>query len=109
MSIKICKFPNALKYAELCPIFKKGSNLDVSNYRPVSILPSVSKIFEREIVNQLYMYFNPIFNPRLSGFRKQHSCRRPPTRTFHPPVGTLRRDAPALVRVRSPNDGNKLG
>ena len=39
------------------------------------------------------------------------SCRRPPTRTFHPPppVGTLRRDAPVLVRVRSPNDGNKLG
>ena len=41
------------------------------------------------------------------------SCRRPPTRTFHPPppppVGTLKRDAPALVRVRSPNDGNKLG
>ena len=37
------------------------------------------------------------------------SCRRPPTRTFHTPVGTLRRDAPALVRVRSPNDGNKLG
>ena len=37
------------------------------------------------------------------------SCRRPPTRTFHPPVGTLRLDAPALVRVHSPNDGNKLG
>ena len=38
------------------------------------------------------------------------SCRRPPTRTFHPPpVGTLRLDAPALVRVCSPNDGNKLG
>ena len=37
------------------------------------------------------------------------SCRRPPTRTFHTPVGTLRLDAPALVWVRSPNDGNKLG
>ena len=42
------------------------------------------------------------------------SCRRPPTRTFHPPpppppVGTLRLDAPDLVRVCSPNDGNKLG
>ena len=34
------------------------------------------------------------------------SCRRPPTRTFHTPVGTLRLDAPALVWVRSPNDGN---
>ena len=39
------------------------------------------------------------------------SCRRPPTRTFHPPppVGTLRLDAPALVRVCSHNDGDKLG
>ena len=37
------------------------------------------------------------------------SCRRPPARTFHTPVGTLRLDAPALVWVRSPNDGNKLG
>ena len=36
------------------------------------------------------------------------SCRRPPARTFHTPVGTLRLDAPALVWVRSPNDGNKL-
>ena len=37
------------------------------------------------------------------------SGRRPPTRTFHPPpVGTLRRDAPALVRVCSPNDGNLI-
>ena len=37
------------------------------------------------------------------------SCRRPPIRTFHTPVDTLRLDAPALVWVRSPNDGNKLG
>ena len=37
------------------------------------------------------------------------SCRRPPTRTFHTPVGILRLDAPALVWVRSPNDGNTLG
>ena len=36
-------------------------------------------------------------------------CRRPPARTFHTPVGTLRLDAPAFFRVRSPNDGNKLG
>ena len=37
------------------------------------------------------------------------SCRRPPTRTFHPPVGTLRLDAPALVRVCSPDDGSPNG
>ena len=37
------------------------------------------------------------------------SCRRPPARTFHIPVGTLRFDVPELVWVHSPNDGNKLG
>ena len=37
------------------------------------------------------------------------SCRRPPARTFHIPVGTLRLDVPALVWVHSPNDGNILG
>ena len=46
---------------ELFPILKKGSNLDESNFRPVSTLPSVSHKFVRELVNQLYMYFNPIF------------------------------------------------
>ena len=74
MSVNLCKFPNVLKKAEICPIYKKGNNLDVSNYRPVSILPGISKVFERVMVNQLSKYFNDIFSPVLSGFRKQHSC-----------------------------------
>ena len=74
MSVNLCKFPSALKKAEICPIYKKGNNLDVSNYRPVSILPGISKVFERVMVNQLSNYFNDIFSPILSGFRKQHSC-----------------------------------
>ena len=45
MSLTICTFQSFLKYAEICPIHKKGNNLDVSNYRPVSILPSMSKMF----------------------------------------------------------------
>ena len=56
------------------PIYKNGSDLDVSNYRPVSILSSMSKIFEREMVAQLSLYFEDIFNPFLSVFRSQHSC-----------------------------------
>ena len=73
-SFRICSFPNSLKYAEIRPIHKKDSNLDVCNYRPVSILPGMSKIFEREMVNQLYAYFDNIFSPFISGFRPQHSC-----------------------------------
>ena len=48
MSFKLSSFPSYLKYAEVSPIRKKGSDLDVSNYRPVSILSSrsMSKIFE---------------------------------------------------------------
>ena len=45
MSVNLCKFPNVLKKAEICPIYKKCNNLDVSNYRPVSILPCISKVF----------------------------------------------------------------
>ena len=74
MSFRICSFPNSLKHAEISPIHNKGSNLDVCNYRPVSILPGMSKIFEREMVNQLYTYFENIFSPFISGFRPKHSC-----------------------------------
>jgi hypothetical protein len=73
-SISQRSFPQVLKCAEITPIFKKGNTLEVSNYRPVSILPSMSKIFERMIVSQLSVYFENIFSEFLSGFRQKHSC-----------------------------------
>ena len=48
--------------------------MNVCNYRPVSILPIVSKIFEKEMVRQLENYFEDILSPYISGFRKTHSC-----------------------------------
>ena len=59
---------------EICPIFKKGDAMNVCNYRPVSILPIVSKIYEKEMVRQLENYFEDILSPYISGFRKTHSC-----------------------------------
>ena len=50
--IKQNKFPNELKIADIAPIFKKENLLDKTNYRPISILPTVSKIFERILFNQ---------------------------------------------------------
>ena len=73
-SIKMCSFPSAFKYADVCPIYKKGCNLDMSNYRPVSVLPNISKVFEKAYISQLSVYFENIFSPYVSGFRKQHSC-----------------------------------
>ena len=65
-------FPNELKLAEVLPIFKKGNALLKENYRPVSILSHVSKIFERLVFNQIEKYFESIFSNVLTGFRKNH-------------------------------------
>ena len=67
-------FPNALKYAEVSPIFKKNSSLDKCNYRPVSVLPCFSKIVEGILIDQMNGYMEPMFSPHLSGFRKGHGC-----------------------------------
>lgn len=74
LSITTAHFPSALKQAEVTPIFKKGDLLDKMNYRPVSALPCLSKVFEGIIIDQLNEFLNPIFSPYLSGFRKGHSC-----------------------------------
>ena len=71
-----CKFPDPLKYmyARVTPIFKKKDPLECQNYRPVSILPTVSKNFERSLEEQLSNYFEKLFNPYLSAFCKRYSC-----------------------------------
>ena len=57
------------------PLFKAGKSDNMDNYRPVSILPAVSKILERAVHIQLYNFFadNNLLNPYQSGFRKRHS------------------------------------
>ena len=63
-------FPTAIKYAEVTPIHKKADRTDKENYRPVSILPNLSKVYERLIYNQIYPYFQTIFSKFQCGFRK---------------------------------------
>lgn len=74
MGLKTSTFPEDLKKAQVTPIYKKNDALAKSNYRPVSILPSLSKIYEGIIADQLNSYFNPIFSPHLGAFRKGYSC-----------------------------------
>ena len=67
------EFPGCLKQANVSPIFKKDDPLDKENYRPVSILPLLSKVYEKLLYNRLSDYVENIFNVILCGFRKAHS------------------------------------
>ena len=69
-------FPNQLKIAKVFPVFKNGSKLDPSNYRPISILPTISKIFEKHVNKHLMGYLNKynLIHECQSGFRQKRSC-----------------------------------
>ena len=68
-------FPNSLKVAKVCPLFKNGAKNDVRNYRPISVLTSFSKVFEKVVFNRLNSFCdkNNILNDSQYGFRKKHS------------------------------------
>ena len=55
-------FPNSLKNAIITPVCKKGAKTSKDNYRPVSILSNISKIFERLLFKQMSEYFEPILS-----------------------------------------------
>ena len=65
-------FPHCLKSANVTPLFKKGSRQDVSNYRPISVLSTVSKLFEKILFKQLLCHFesNNLLYDHQFGFRK---------------------------------------
>ena len=68
-------FPNEIKVAKVIPLFKKGDNMCISNYRPVSLLSVFSKILERLMYNRIMEYVNKhdiLYNYQF-GFRKNHS------------------------------------
>ena len=69
-------FPLLWKKANITPIHKKGDKNDIKNYRPISVLPICSKLFEKVIYDNLYHYFetNNILNINQSGFRAGDSC-----------------------------------
>ena len=67
-------FPKELKLADIIPIHKKGPTTDMENYRPVSLLPTISKVFERLIAKQLEPFLNRFLSKFLCGFRKGLSC-----------------------------------
>lgn len=74
-SIRSGIFPQEWKCAKVIPLFKEGNHSDLNNYRPISIVPIVAKVFERIIYDQVYGYLteNNLISSQQSGFRSLHS------------------------------------
>ena len=76
-SLVLGSFPDAWKTARISAIHKKGPKTNPGNYRPISILPVISKLLERLVHNQVYEYLSKhqILVPHQSGFRPKHSTK----------------------------------
>ena len=68
-------FPSDLKYANVTPLYKKDDNTNKENYRPISILPTISKIFERLMFQQIMSFVSRVLSPYLCGFRKGYNAK----------------------------------
>ena len=70
VSINNSTFPDNMKFADVTPAHKKGDRTDKSNYRPVSVLPGLSKIFEKLLFTQINNFMDNKLSRHLCGFRK---------------------------------------
>ena len=67
------KYPANLKLADVTPIHKKDETTLMKNYRPVSLIPIVSKLFERDMYDQILLYIDKYLSQYLFGYRKGYS------------------------------------
>ena len=69
-------YPNILKNAKVSPIFKSGGKCLPTNYRPISVLPVISKLTEKHISRYMYQYLAKynLLHDAQSGFRSNHYC-----------------------------------
>ena len=74
-SLSMGIYPNDWKMAKVLPTFKNGEKCDLSNYRPISIISAVAKVFGRTVYDQFYSYLtsNNLLSNYQSGFRASYS------------------------------------
>ena len=77
LSIKNSTVPNLWKLAKITPIFKSGNKEQPSNYRPISVLPVLSKILEKAVHHQFLAFLenNKLLNESQFGYRKNRSTK----------------------------------
>ena len=73
-SIETSMSPDSWKIARVTPIYKNGDRADKSNYRPISVLPVISRLFERLVTNQVYQHMedNGLFSSGQSAYLRLH-------------------------------------
>ena len=67
-------YPNTLKMGQVAPLFKKDDESNKANYRPVTVLPVLSNIYERLLAAQLGEFYSAILSDFISSYRKFYSC-----------------------------------
>ena len=77
MSLQFGLFPKDMKVSDITPLFKNGSRQMPTNYRPISLLPTISKLLEKIMYSRIYSFMdtNQLFFHSQYGFRKKHSCK----------------------------------
>ena len=87
-SMHLAQVPSQWKLANVTPVFKKGDKHDVQNYRPISLLPAVSKIMERCLHDHIYPQVKSHIYNLQHGFVKGRSCTSQLLKVYHS-VGSI--------------------
>ena len=66
-------FPDEMKDGDVSALFKNNDSFHKKNYRPITVLPSVSKVFERLLANQMLPFVNNFLSPKVCGYRKGYN------------------------------------
>lgn len=91
-------FPDKLKIAKVIPIFKGGSPDNLINFRPISILPAISKLFERLMYNRMLSFINKyeLLSSSQFGFRKNCNTELAMLRTLDFITSSLNAGTPSI-------------
>ena len=76
LSISTKVFPDDLKVLKVVPVYKSGERENLNNHRPIAVLPTIARVFEKLLYQQLYNYSlmnNTLLDDRQFGFRSLHS------------------------------------